>query len=206
MTPNEEYSALRDVIAWINEHAVNIELPIDERSLIAQGCFDVAIEHQAAISFLHSVHLHGSMLALMRVLAESLVRGLWLMQCATEIELARFKNRGIDKEFGTLIEEIEVRTSNRALSNLKSTAWKAMNDFTHTGFNQVARRHGPGSVGANYPEEEIAEALSVAGALGLIAAGGLIAMTGKAELADAAIDRMEQYATRAERASAGRNL
>jgi hypothetical protein len=198
LTPDREYSALLEVIAWIDQHTTKDSLPTDERSLIAQGCLDAAIEYQAAVAVLHYARLHGSMLALLRVLTESLVRGLWLQHCANDAELTRFKSGAIDKPFGKLIEEIEERLGNtsRTLSNLKASAWTAMNDFTHTGFIQVTRRHAPGAVGANYPAKEIAEALSAAAVLGLIAAGALIGMTGNADLADAAIDRMKQYANR----------
>ncbi|WP_408733226.1 DUF6988 family protein, partial [Burkholderia cepacia] len=55
-----------------------LTLPADERSQLAIGCLDVTLEHQAAIALLHSSELYGSMMALLRVLSESLVRGLWL--------------------------------------------------------------------------------------------------------------------------------
>jgi hypothetical protein len=198
LTPAQEQTALQEVVTWINANTTNIPLPTDERSLIAQGCLDVAIEHQAAILLLHKAELLGSMFALLRILAESLVRGIWLMNCATEAELKRFKQRGIEKEFGALIAEIEAQPghTNQALSTMKITGWKALNDFTHTGYSQVLRRHGTGFVGGNYPEEEVAKVLSVAGALGLVAAGALIQMIGKPELGVAAIERMEQYANR----------
>jgi hypothetical protein len=130
------------------------------------------------------------------VLTESLVRGLWLHSCATDAELAKFKRGKLDKSFATLIEEYELKigTPSGVLSNFKTTAWNALNGFTHTGFHQVSRRHAPGRIEGSYPDHEIAKALGVAGALGLIAAGQLLAISGQGHLLDAYNDKMNEYA------------
>ena len=98
MPSTAEHVALVDLIAWrIDTQLSNLALPADERSLLAAGCFDVALEHQAAIALLHSAQLPGSLLALLRVLSESLVGGLWLLQCATAAELSKFKREVRDQ-------------------------------------------------------------------------------------------------------------
>ena len=152
--------------------------------MLSLGCFDVAIEHQAAIALLSSASIYGSAFALLRVLAESLVRGLWLRKCATEAELAKFKLGELKKLFAGLILEYELKieTPSGVLSKFKPTSWDALNGFTHTGFNQVSRRHAPGRVEGSYPDDEIAKAQGLAGALGLIAARQLIAMSDQEHL------------------------
>ena len=194
----EEHTALIEVIKWIDERLGGIELPTDERSMLVVGCFDVSIEHQAAVALLFSSGLYGSMFALLRVLTESLIRGLWLLHCATDVELSQFKKDRIDKDFGALINEVEVSigVTTPILSNLKTTAWKAMNGFTHTGFIQVSRRHGEGIVGPNYPDDELKQAQSLAGALGLVAAGQLAGLSNRPELVQATMQRMQEYAKR----------
>jgi hypothetical protein len=194
-----EHTRLLEVMEWIDVRTTNLSLPADERSLVAVGCFDVAIEHQAAIALLHSSELHGSEMALLRVLAESLVRGMWLLQCATDKELQKFKKGKLDKRFAELIGEIEgkIGTPNGVLSRFKETAWSALNGFTHTGFHQVSRRHSGGRVEGNYSEEDLANALGVAGALGLIAGGQVIGMSGRQELLPEYFTRLEAYAKRA---------
>ncbi len=181
---------------WIDQHTSGLTLPADERSLLAIGCFDVALEHQAAIALLHSSELYGSALALLRVLTESLVRGLWLSECATDAQLQRFKKGSLNKKFAEFVTEIETKigTPNGVLSGFKATAWTALNGFTHTGFHQVSRRHSPGKVEGNYLEEELAKALGVAGALGLIAGGQIIHMSGQQELLPTFFERMSAYA------------
>jgi hypothetical protein len=191
-----EHAALLDLIRWIDDHTAGLTLPADERSQLAIGCFDVALEHQAAITLLHSSKLYGSMLALMRVLSESLVRGLWLHDCATEAELKKFKKSRLEKSFDTLIKEYETKigTPSGVLSGFKVSAWAQMNDFTHTGFLQVSRRHKPGRVEGSYPDQDLANALGAAGALGLIAAGQLIAIAGRQDLLPSFMEKMSAYA------------
>jgi|ERR1019366_9498685 hypothetical protein len=196
MQAASEHEELVQLIAWIDQYTSGLSFSTDDRTMLALGCFDVAIEHQAAIALLSGVSLHGSAFALLRVLAESLVRGLWLLSCATEVELAKFKRGKLDKTFTTLINEFEskIGTPLGVLTNFKATAWDALNGFTHTGFHQVSRRHSPGRVEGSYPELEVAKALGVAGALGLIAAGQLIGMSGQEQLLPIYYERMKRYA------------
>lgn len=190
------HSELVDLIRWIDDHTAGIELPADERSQIAIGCYDVALEHQAAIALLHSSHLYGSALALLRVLSESLVRGLWLYSCASEAELKKFKTGRLGKTFDTLVKEYEahIGTPNGVLSGFKVSAWAQMNDFTHTGFLQVSRRHQPGRVEGSYTDQDLKNALGAAGALGLIAAGQLIGLANRQDLLPEFLEKMSSYA------------
>ena len=191
-----EQERLVQLIKWSDENTAGLTFPTDDRTMLAIGCFDVAIEHQAAIALLAKAPMYGSAFALLRVLTESLVRGLWLHACATDAELDKFKRGKFDKSFQTLINEYELKidTPSGVLSNFKTTAWDSLNGFTHTGFHQVSRRHAPGRVEGSYPDAEIAKALGVAGALGMIAAGQLIAMSGKVDWLDGYNKKMTEYA------------
>jgi hypothetical protein len=191
-----EFEKLGRLIAWIDENTSGLSFPIDDRTMLALGCFDVAIEHQASIALLASSSLYGSAFALLRVLAESLVRGLWLHGCATDSEIDKFKRGKLDKSFAKIIEETEAKmgTPSGVLSSFKETAWDALNGFTHTGFHQVSRRHSPGRLEGSYPADEVAKAMGVAGALGLIAAGQLIDMSGRVEILPSYYEQMSNYA------------
>lgn len=196
MQAQSEHEKLIDLIEWIDRNTSGLSFPTDDRTMLSLGCFDVAIEYQAAIALLSGASLYGAVFALLRVLAESLVRGLWLQSCATDTELEKFKRGKLDKTFLKLIEEFEtkIETPSGVLSNFKATAWDALNGFTHTGFHQVSRRHLAGQVTISYPDQEIAQALGVAGALGLIAASQLIAMSGQEQLLSLYYEQMNQYA------------
>ena len=82
-----------------------------------------------------------------------------------------------------------------SLSRLKETSWKFFNDFTHTGFQHVLRRHAGGRLQANYDKQEQISALECAGALGLIAAGELAELTTPPKI-DRVLETMRAYADR----------
>lgn len=111
----------------------------------------------------------------------------------------KFKKGKLERSFAELIGEIEskIGTPDGVLSQFKKTAWTALNGFTHTGFHQVSRRQSKGRIEGNYSEEELAIALGVAGALGLIASGQVIGMSGRQELLPEYFERLEAYAKRA---------
>lgn len=139
------------------------------------------------------------MFALLRVLTEAVVRGLWLSQCASETDLVKFQKHNLEREFGELIQDIEraIGYAQSPLSKLKKNSWKALNGFTHTGFYQVARRNSNEFTGPNYPEEEINQALALTGALGLIAASQLAGIASNQPLVQSTMTRMKEYASRA---------
>ncbi|MDG4476515.1 DUF6988 family protein [Thiovibrio frasassiensis] len=197
MDIDAQFRSLRDLIRWIDENTKGIEISGGHREQIASACFDVAIEHQAAIAILCDSKLFGSMHALMRVLIESLVRGLWLLHCATDAELERFEKRGIEKHFGDMTEEIEaaIGAYQPTLSQMKKNAWGPLNDFTHTGYIQVTRRHGNGALGSNYPVADVIKCLNASGAYGLIASAQLAAMAKNNDLVQAHLIKMQEYAS-----------
>jgi hypothetical protein len=118
-----QLTSLTHLARWIDDNTKGIEISGDQRQQIAAACFDVAIEHQAAIIILCSSQLFGSMFSMLRVLTESVTRGLWLLHCATEAELKRFKKHGIDKPFGILTKEVEASIEIKGDSALYSTPW-----------------------------------------------------------------------------------
>jgi hypothetical protein len=88
-----------------------------------------------------------------------------------------------------------MKTPNGVLSGFKSTAWVALNGFTHTGFHQVSRRHVFGRVEGNYSEDELSKVLGVAGVLGLVAAGQIISLSDRSELLPEFLKKMSAYTT-----------
>jgi len=200
MNIEESHKALKDLVYWISENSTGISLLVDRRSQIASGCLDVALEHQAAILLLCQANLYGSMLAMFRVITESVVRGLWILLCASEQELEQYENGRIKKQFGVLIEEIErqLGESSQTISQLKSSAWNAMNGFTHTGYLQVTRRYKADQLGSNYLDMDVIQCLNASGVLGLIASAQLVIIAGRNDLVDKHINKMSEYTRRTE--------
>lgn len=193
MTVEVEQNKLVGVVSWIDETTKGLGIEANDRSLLASGCYDAAIEYQAAIAMLSVQGLYGASFALLRVLYEAVVRGLWLSECATLADLERFKRGKLEKTLGAIISEVEAAIGSGVISQFHATAWKALNGFTHTGMHQVSRRHSPGRLGANYDVDEVSRAIGVAGALGLIAAGQLISLADRPDLTSPYLERLAAY-------------
>jgi hypothetical protein len=161
-----------ELIQWLDKRIDGIEISSEERTRLAAGCLDTALEHQKAILLLVSRLLFGSAFALVRLLFEAYIRGIWLHRCASDPELELYKAEKLDKSFGTLIEEIEriEGFEEGVLSDTKLKSWKAMNSYTHSGFMQISRRNTASTIEPNYTEDEILEALNFANAIGLLSA------------------------------------
>jgi hypothetical protein len=158
------------LIQWADAKIDGLEISSDDRPRIVASCLDIALEHQKAIILLIANELYGSAFALIRLLFEAYVRGLWLNYCANDKEIEKFKKGKLDKKFGKLIEDIEKVDGYNVgtLSSAKQAGWKVMNSFTHSGFNQIIRRNTESSIEPNYEIEGIEEAINFANAIGLL--------------------------------------
>lgn len=156
---------------WLASKIDGLEIPNPDRCRIAAGCFDMVFEHHAAIVLLTKHLLYGSAAALIRSEFEAHVRGIWLLFCASDAEIDRFKKNKLMKNFGNLIKEIEkIETySEGTFSYVKEKSWEVMNSFTHTGFYQVIRRNTDTEIRPNYSEAEILDALSTANSFAIFA-------------------------------------
>ncbi len=182
------------LIQWLDKKLDGLEFPANDRSRIAAGCFDMALEHQKAIILLIANKLIGSAVSLVRSQFESYIRGLWLKHCATEKEINEFKNNKLEKKFYELIADVEKIDGYEGgtLSKAKKAGWIIMNSFTHSGFNQIVRRNTESTIEPNYDKEEIEEAINFANAIGLLSGLEISFLTGKEGLAIELLKRIEE--------------
>jgi Family of unknown function (DUF6988) len=148
-----------------------IDLEASDHVRVACACLDLAMEHQKAIVLLVARGLFGSAFALTRIIFESYVRGVWLHRCAKAPELQRFKRGDVD-HFKELLRRVEAEEAFKdgVLSAAKQKSWKAMNDFTHSGYLHATRRNMEATIEPNYSEAEILEVLGFANAIGILSA------------------------------------
>ena len=194
VTIKTAHDKLVSVIRWIDEHSKEVDIEGDARVQIAAACFDTVLEHQAAIAALVERQLIGSALALLRVMAEAFIRGMWFARCATDEQAASFKNDEI-KKLTSLVAEIEVNlgSATDTLSRMVKSQWAALCSFTHTGFKQVACRYSGALLTPNYPDQEVIQALNFAGAIGLLAALELATLSKNVTLATTITERARRY-------------
>jgi hypothetical protein len=180
-----------ELIQWLDRRIDGVEVKPDDRLRLAAACLDMAMEHHKAIVLLISRRLYGSALALVRLIFESYVRGIWLHGCATDSEILRFQRGKLDKTFAALIAEVEKLEAFDVgvLSQVKIASWKAMNSFTHTGTSQIASRLTETTIGSNYAEQDVAHALNFSNAIGLLSAAAVGLITDDNKFANEIFER-----------------
>lgn len=182
------------LIQWLDSQINGVEIPSELRSRVAGGCLDVALEHQKAIVLLVAQRLYGSAFALARLMFEAYVRGVWLHQCASDIEIKKFAAETLERTFASFLSDIEKLDSfsSGVLSTVKRKSWVTMNSFTHTGFSQVVRRNREGSIEPNYDEGEVLEIVNFSGGFGIMAAVEIAHLANNEVLANALLVKAKE--------------
>lgn len=184
------------ILHWVQGHLNGKkipELPTSKRVQLAAACWHIAIDHQMSIVVLVHETLHGSALTLMRPMIEAYVRGLWLLNAATDDDLNK---AGMDyfpnDFFGKIVADLEKPTgfAAGALSHMKGETWKRLCSYTHTGYMQIGARLTQGGLGYEYADTEILGALAVADSIALMSTIELAGLIGDEGLRVAALNQM----------------
>lgn len=160
------------LINWLDSKIDGLAVPASDRTRLAGGCIDAAMEHHKAVVLLVANRLYGSALAMVRPTFEAYLRGAWLHQCADSGNLDRFKVGKLELKMGTVIADLEATPSFECgtLLKAKKAGWTKMCDFTHTGVQQAIRRNKQESIEPDYDDSELIEALGFADAIGAMCA------------------------------------
>jgi hypothetical protein len=179
------------VLVWVANSLDGLKAPklsSDKRTRLAAACLHVAIEHAQAIVVLAHEGLYGSMMALIRVLFEAYVRGVWLMVAASSEDIDRAGRDRFTKDIGTMIADIDkYQDAQASVASLKDEWWKRLCSFTHTGYQQIGARLTPDGLGHNYETSEIVGALAWADTFALICVGNFAALAENKQLAEATL-------------------
>ena len=196
MNTEQELQEQERVIHWLNEN-LTCSYVLNERNIqLAHSCFDLAIEHHAAICLLYKAGLYGSMFSLLRVEFETCVNGLWLYHVADTEQVNKFENNNLQLGFGTKINMIESRLgiSEGALKSIKSKHWSIFSEFTHGGYQSLVRRSNETHTGAvNYKEKDLISTLRHAGLFALFSGVQLASMTDNNNLISESLSFYKSY-------------
>jgi hypothetical protein len=181
---------------WIDTH-LSCAYQLPSRSLqLAHPCFDIVVEHHAAICLLRDAELFGSMYSLIRIQLEALVNGLWLRHVAIDDDLTKYEKDDLNLGFGTRVKLIEEKfgISGGFLSHLKKAQWDIFCSFAHSGYQAIVRRVGEVHTGTeNYKSSEIVTMLRKSGLFAVLAAVELASMMGDKKLIEAAMNMARGY-------------
>lgn len=154
----------------------NIDIPNSDRIIAATTCFGIARDHHHAIILLMRETFYASSFALLRILFESYLRGLWLSVCSTDTQANSIMKGEKFPEYFKIIEQIEeIPEFNAVLffSSIKRKYWKILCDYTHTGGLHLQRWNRNNAIEPKYKDQEIEEALEFAEFFGSMAVLGI---------------------------------
>lgn len=163
--------------AALNKLTNEFEVLATERNRAAAAAFGIAQDHHAAIVFLMKNSFYSSSFALLRLLFEAYLRGLWLNHCATDAQVSGYFQG--DEPPKTMVAEIEATEaySGGVLSGIKKENWRAMCDFSHTGGRHLQRWQSENSIEPKFEQCELEECLNCAELFGAMSGLALIQLS-----------------------------
>jgi hypothetical protein len=185
----------KELSIWVSQNIDGLPMASDQRLRLSAGCLHLAFDHHDAIILLVEHGIYGSAFALLRLIFEAYIRGIWLLHCASETDLDKFEQDKFNRTFGSLIGDLEKHEaySEGILSLVKQDSWNLLNSFTHSGFHHVRRRNTQNYIEANYPEGEIVAALNFAGAIAIMCTVGFSNIAGNEDLALKALEKSKLF-------------
>ena len=171
----DQFISKSDELAeWLYGNAYNCVLsnwpsnPL--RIRLAVTYFYIALGHHKSIVLLTSHHCYGSAFALVRILVQAYVRGLWMLSCASATEFEYFVKKGnFKKSFANMLNDIATKNEidKELLSTVKNQIWSEASNDIHTGAVQLLRHNTDKGIGINYSDREVIDMLHFVNTFGL---------------------------------------
>ncbi len=135
----------------------------DLRSRTVAACLAVSQQHHNSILILLSRKppLEATSFALLRLLVESVTRGLWLSHVATDAQVNEYARSGTKLDMASMMKKLDEVTGLNSYKALYQKNWSVLSAFTHTGELQVQRWLKSPHVEPQYSQEEILELIKL---------------------------------------------
>ncbi len=152
MVLNQILGIAKELSAWIHGHTNERNYPNNPGLALLQQSQDIC----DAIRILLEANLAGPAWALARSMLETYVRGLWLLNHASDEEIEMFLAGNKLPGFNKLLDAIgnDEETGGAWIHKICELNREAFHDLTHGGIEHVLRRITDDSIEPNYPEEE----------------------------------------------------
>lgn len=167
----------------ISEVLEGMKVDGSDRVLLSVMLHDVVFDNQRAIFDLVQLGHFGPASALLRVLFEAHVKGIWLFSCATDKQVQQYKKDNVKSRvnlkheirFQEMISDIEKEMPhlNGSLSDFKNNHWKGLNSLTHSGTKQLTYQFWNGEMRRKYPIDYAETLLDFAKTLSIHSLGSL---------------------------------
>jgi len=140
-------------------------LDSNQRNMLLIGFVRNALSHYLSINILIENKLYNSAFALVRVLFENIVRGEYMYHIMDDAKIfTMYTSQNWDNffgMFGDMCQALDNHYGEDFFVKTKNTAYKMMNDYTHTGANQIARNFNEvtSKIEADFSEDLICDTL-----------------------------------------------
>lgn len=158
MSLNKILSVSGEISHWLHMHTNETVLnQMVFRENYAICLLQQALDVEDGIRVLLEKNLPGAALALARPLFECYVRGVWLLNVATDEEVDKFRIGNEHFKIGTLIDAIKKssETDSEWIDATKTGYIKILNDLTHGGTSQILQRCSSDTIEPRYPENHL---------------------------------------------------
>jgi hypothetical protein len=152
-----------------NEIAVALQgrhIKRDIRSRLCAACFAISQQHHNSILILLSRNppLQATAFALLRVLIESTIRGLWLCHVATDEQVERYVESGAKLDMASMMTAVG-KAADADAHGVIYKHWHSLSAYTHTAELQVQRWLMTEDIEPNYSEPEVLKVVELSGAV-----------------------------------------
>ena len=123
------------------------------------------LSHFISINYLMKKKLYNSAFALERIFFENIIKLKYMYYIMDDQKITTiYDANSWDRHFpsiGDMATKIDEKLETDFYSNVKQNAYKIMNDYTHTGANQIARNfdESDASIESNFSDELILDTL-----------------------------------------------
>ena len=175
-----DVDAAKGLANWIALELDSRDLQGDWRGRLAGAFQSVSLDHHTGIISLFHERRNASAMALIRPQFEAHLRGLWILNSATDDEVDLFSQKGFLPNTEKLVERVEKKSLSMRV--LKDQVWVHLCDYTHTGLRQINRNMTEFEIAQNYDSSELQAALHASNALALLAADEVALLVGDRSL------------------------
>ncbi|TXI30379.1 MAG: hypothetical protein E6Q60_01745 [Nitrosomonas oligotropha] len=188
MTLKQILGIAKELSTWIHGHTNEGDYANNPGLALLQQSQDIC----DAIIILIDEKLPGPAYALARPMLDSYVRGLWLLNHASDEEIEMFLAENKLPGFNELLDAIgnNEETGGTWVHKTSQFNRNAFHDLTHGGIEHVLRRITDYSIQPNYPEEELIRLMQIQIGIQLAIGTHLLALGNN----QAGIEKLEEMA------------
>lgn len=182
----EHLAVAEQLMSAIDDKMDGLSLDGEFRPRVFNGLLHLSLGHFGAILLLMRSNLTASAAALLRSQYETLMRGIYFHECASENEVEAFVNGKEPNKLYKIVESIENKFSieKNPLTNMYGVLKKEMNSFTHGGLEQVRKRYTGEELICSFSEDEKINLITSSHLLAIFASTFAAGVAGRDDLAE----------------------